>query len=96
MVKINLIDNWLIKSDKYQYKLVKIKGKREFVEGHFATLENCVQACIEMKLRSLEATSIFSLLEQINLLKTQLNKALQPLQLEVQSVSEVNSKEGGS
>ena len=49
-----------------------------------------------MKLRSLEAISIFSLLEQINLLKTQLNKALQPLQLEVQSVSEVNSKEGGS
>ena len=94
MIKINLINNWLIKSDKYQFKLVKIKGNREFNEGHFTTLENCVQACIDMKLRSLEATSIFSLLEQIKLLKTQLNKALQPLKLEVQSVSEVNLKEG--
>ena len=94
MLKINLIDNWLIKSDKYQYKLVKVKSNREFIEGNYHTLENCVQACIDMKLCSIEATSIFSLLEQLNILKTQLNKALQPLKLEVQAASEVNHKGG--
>ena len=88
MVKINLIDNWIIKSDKYQYKLVKIKGKREFTEGNYLTLENCVQACIEMKLRSIDANTISDLLESIKAVKTELNKALQPLKLEVISISE--------
>ena len=86
MVNIKLLDGWSIKSDRYEYKLVLTKGNREFIEGHFSNLESCVLACIEMQLRSSEATTIFSLLEGLNTLKTELNKALHPLKLEVLSV----------
>ena len=88
MVNIKLLDGRSIRSDKYEYKLVLTKENRDFIEGHFSNLESCVLACIEMQVRSSEVTTMFSLLEQINLLKTQLNKAIQPLKLEVRSISD--------
>lgn len=92
MVNIKLLDGWSIKSDRYEYKLVLTKRNREFIEGHFSNLESCVLACIEMQLRSSEATTIFSLLEELNTLKSEFSKALHPLKLEVRSISVPSSR----
>ena len=86
MINIALAKDWRIKSDRHQYILVQQKGKREFVQGYYPNLESCINGYIQMGLRLSDANSVLTLIEYIKQLQTSLNKALQPLNLEVKPV----------
>jgi len=82
-INIPIIDNWRIRSDSNQYMLVEVVGERETIKGYYSSLENCVQALIEKKIKGFNSTSIVGLLNSIKSLTTALNKAIQPLNLRV-------------
>lgn len=89
-INISLMDNWRVKSDKRQFMLVREEGDRDFIEGYYSELENCVEAFIDKKIKGFDSTSIFGLLQSIKALQTALNKALQPLKLKVVRLGEEN------
>ena len=87
-INIPLIDKWRIRSDKYNYMIVREEGGREFIEGYFSKIEEAIQSFIDMKIKGFNSTSVHSLIQSINSLQTALNKALQPLKLEVKKKNE--------
>jgi len=84
MVKINLFDNYHIISDKNNWILAKQDGDRMDYIGYFSTLAYCIESFFRLKLRLSNANSIHSFIEYHKSLVTALNKALQPLEIEVQ------------
>lgn len=87
-INIPLIDKWRIRSDKHQFMLVREQGEREIIEGYYPDLESCISSFVEKKIKQFDSTSIHSLLESIKSLQTRLNRALQPLKLEVKPIME--------
>ena len=90
-LNIRLVGNWKLKSDSHQFMLVKTdENNREFVEGYYSTIECCLQAFIIKKVRSFNAEDIQTLILEIKAFQSALNKALQPINLEIALVSELN------
>ena len=95
-LNIKLVNNWKLKSDSHQFMLVKTdENNREFVEGYYSTIEYCLQAFIIKKVRGFNAEDIQTLILEIKAFQTALNKALQPLNLEIALVSELNKLNSG-
>jgi hypothetical protein len=97
-LNIPLTEGWKIRSDKNNIMLISENNAREFVEGYYCTLENCLNAFLEKKIRSFDSTSIFGLLQAIKSFQTALNKAIQPLNLRVVASnhsSELKKDSGG-
>jgi len=87
MINIPLIDNWKIISDKYEFKLVRTDNKgRNFIEGHYSSIEFCIQSFMGLKIRLSSAESMEDLIKEIKSLQTALSKVLQPLNLRVESI----------
>ena len=86
MVNIKLIDNWRIKSDKYNYILFRKEGDRELIEAYCGSIKSCVQFLIEMKIRDFSSTDINILIKKINALQHSLTHAVRPLSLKVVSL----------
>lgn len=84
-INIPIIDNYRIKSDSNQYTLFREEGDREIPVAFCNSIEECVQSLVDKKIKGLNSTSIFSLIQAIKSLQTRLNRALQPLDLEVKS-----------
>ena len=90
-LNIKLVGNWKLKSDSHQFMLVKTdENGREFPEGYYCSIESCLQAFILKKIRGFNAEDIQTLILEIKAFQTALNKALQPLNLEIALVSELN------
>ena len=95
-LNIKLTDNWKLKSDSHQFFLVRLdENGREFVEGYYSTIDCCLQAFIIKKVRGFNAEDIQTLILEIKAFQTALNKALQPLNLEIALVSELNKLSSG-
>ena len=95
-LNIKLVGNWKLKSDSHQFMLVKTdENNRAFVEGYYSTIECCLQAFILKKVRGFNAEDIQTLILEIKAFQTALNKALQPLNLEIALVSELNKLNSG-
>jgi len=90
MLNIKLAENWKIKADSKQYVLIKEEDGREQVEGYYTRLQHAIESFIQRKIRHSNASSIFSLIQYLKHLQASLNKALQPLKLEVMPISEEN------
>jgi len=84
-INIPLYENWKIRTDRYNVMLIREEGDREFVGGYYPTIPSCIKSFIELKIRGFDSTSVNSLLQSIKALQTALNKALQPLKLELVS-----------
>lgn len=90
-LNINLTDNWKLKSDSHQFYLVRIdENGRELIAGYYSTIECCIQAFIVKKIKGFNAEDIQTLILEIKSLQSALNKALQPLNLVVMPISEIN------
>ena len=90
-LNIKLTDNWKLKSDSHQFFLVRLdENGREFVEGYYSSIESCLQALFAKRIRASNAEDIQTLILEIKAFQTALNKALQPLNLEIALVSELN------
>ena len=90
-LNIKLTDNWKLKSDSHQFFLVRLdENGREFIEGYYSSIESCLQALFAKRIRASNAEDIQTLILEIKAFQTALNKALQPLNLEIALVSELN------
>ena len=90
-LNIKLADNWKLKSDCHQFFLVRLdENSREFVEGYYSSIESCLQALFAKRIRASNAEDIQTLILEIKAFQTALNKALQPINLEIALVSELN------
>ena len=90
-LNIKLTDNWKLKPDCHQFFLVRLdENGREFVEGYYSSIESCLQALFAKRIRASNAEDIQTLILEIKAFQTALNKALQPLNLEIALVSELN------
>ena len=95
-LNIKLTDNWKLKSDSHQFFLVRLdENGREFVEGYYSSIESCLQALFAKRIRASNAEDIQTLILEIKAFQTALNKALQPLNLEIALVSELNKLNSG-
>ena len=94
VINIPLIDGWRIKSDTHQYILVKEDGKRESYEGYYSSIEGCVGALVEKKIRGFHATSVFGLINSIKSLQEALSKAIRPLKLVVVPLNQTKLGDG--
>lgn len=92
-INIRLMEDWRIKSDKHQYMLVKESAGSEETVGYYVSLDSCVQAFLDKKIKGFSATSINSLLSSIKSLSKACEEVLKPLQLKVVHLSEVNKGE---
>ena len=63
--------------------LIYEESRREHYVGFYPTLNCAIKAFVDRKIRECNATSIHELLNYIKSLQSRLNKALQPLNLEV-------------
>ena len=88
-LNIPLFDNYRIKSDVRNVMLVRIEEDREFIEGFYSDIGNCLSAFIDKRIKGFDSTGIAELIQSIKILQTALNKAIQPLKLVVVSVSEL-------
>jgi hypothetical protein len=87
-INIPIIDGWRILSDKYQYILGREEGNRVIHESFHISIEDCVQAFLDKKIRAFDSQSIVGLLKDIKSLQADLSEALQPLQIVVVSQKE--------
>ena len=95
-LNIKLAENWKLKSDCHQFFLVRLdENGREFIEGYYSSIESCLQALFAKRIRASNAEDIQTLILEIKALQTALNKALQPLNLEIALVSELNKLNSG-
>jgi len=86
-LNLPLYDGWRLRSDKYNVILSHFECGREISHGFFSTIEAALQSFLEMKIRRFNSASIFALLQAINSMQHSLNKALQPLNLQVVPIS---------
>jgi hypothetical protein len=90
-LNIKLAERWKLKSDCHQFFLVRLdENGREFIEGYYSSIESCLQALFAKRIRASNAEDIQTLILEIKAFQTALNKALQPLNLEIALVSELN------
>jgi hypothetical protein len=90
-LNIKLAENWKLKSDCHQFFLVRIdENGREFIEGYYSSIESCLQALFIKRIRASNAEDIQTLILEIKAFQSALNKALQPINLEIALVSELN------
>jgi hypothetical protein len=90
-LNIKLAERWKLKSDCHQFFLVRLdENGREFVEGYYSSIESCLQALFAKRIRASNAEDIQTLILEIKAFQTALNKALQPINLEIALVSELN------
>jgi len=95
-LNIKLAENWKLKSDCHQFFLVRLdENGREFVEGYYSSIESCLQALFAKRIRASNAEDIQTLILEIKAFQTALNKALQPINLEIALVSELNKLNSG-
>lgn len=93
---IKLAERWKLKSDCHQFFLVRLdENGREFIEGYYSSIESCLQALFAKRIRASNAEDIQTLILEIKAFQTALNKALQPLNLEIALVSELNKLNSG-
>jgi len=93
-INIPLFENWRVRSDKNNVMLVQEQNGREFIEGFYSTMEGCIDAFVEKKIRGCDASSIFGLMNYIKSLQTALNNALQPLKLVCVPISDIEKLKG--
>jgi hypothetical protein len=94
-INIKLFDNWRIRTDKYNYILIKEINGREFSEGFYYDLESCIQSFINKKIKGFDSTSILGLTNSIKVLLAALNRTLQPLKIDIKIVNkggDINDK----
>jgi len=90
-LNIKLAENWKLKSDCHQFFLVRIdENGREFIEGYYSSIESCLQALFIKRIRASNAEDIQTLILEIKAFQSALNKVLQPINLEIALVSELN------
>jgi len=90
-LNIKLAENWKLKSDCHQFFLVRLdENGREFIEGYYSSIESCLQALFIKRIRASSAEDIQTLIIEIKAFQSALNKALQPINLEIALVSELN------
>ena len=95
-LNIKLAENWKLKSDCHQFFLVRLdENGREFIEGYYSSIESCLQALFAKRIRASNAEDIQTLILEIKAFQTALNKALQPINLEIALVSELNKLNSG-
>ena len=95
-LNIKLAERWKLKSDCHQFFLVRLdENGREFVEGYYSSIESCLQALFAKRIRASNSEDIQTLILEIKAFQTALNKALQPLNLEIALVSELNKLNSG-
>jgi len=95
-LNIKLAENWKLKSDCHQFFLVRLdENGREFIEGYYSSIESCLQALFIKKIRASNAEDIQTLILEIKAFQSALNKALQPINLEIALVSELNKLNSG-
>ena len=95
-LNIKLAENWKLKSDCHQFFLVRLdENGREFVEGYYSSIESCLQALFAKRIRASNAEDIQTLILEIKAFQTALNKALQPINLKIALVSELNKLNSG-
>ena len=95
-LNIKLAERWKLKSDCHQFFLVRLdENGREFVEGYYSSIESCLQALFAKRIRASNAEDIQTLILEIKAFQTAINKALQPLNLEIALVSELNKLNSG-
>jgi hypothetical protein len=95
-LNIKLAERWKLKSDCHQFFLVRLdENGREFIEGYYSSIESCLQALFAKRIRASNAEDIQTLILEIKAFQTALNKALQPLNLEIALVSELNKLNSG-
>lgn len=88
MLNIKLDETYRIKGDTNQYLLVKTtKSKKglplEQIEGYFVNLTSLLQNYINEKVRASNVTTFKELVTYQKQLITELNKALEPLNIEI-------------
>ena len=66
--------------------LVRLINERDIIEGYYQTIESAINSFIQLKIKTSQANSIQSLLNELKLLQHALNTALQPLKLRVEEV----------
>ena len=90
-LNIKLAENWKLKSDCHQFFLVRLdENGREFIEGYYSSIESCLQALFIKRIRASNAEDIQTLILEIKAFQSALNKALQPINLEIALISELN------
>ena len=95
-LNIKLAERWKLKSDCHQFFLVRLdENGREFIEGYYSSIESCLQALFAKRIRASNAEDIQTLILEIKAFQTALNKALQPINLEIALVSELNKLNSG-
>jgi len=83
-MKIKLDERYYVLSDKHQYILGKLSNDRILNVGFFTSIEYLLKEYIAIRCRTKEnINSVQELLDHQNSLLAGLNKALQPLRIEV-------------
>ena len=83
MLQIKLDETYSIKGDSRQYILIKKVRDRYVNTGYFTSLKCLLEDYLAVNVRVSNIKSIKELLECQNMLITALNKALQPLHVEL-------------
>lgn len=90
MLNIKLDETYRVKSDEKQYLLVRtaknLRGEpTQTIEGYYSTLEYLLKAFIDKKVRQADIKTIKELLAYQKALIEELNKVLEPLEINVSS-----------
>ncbi len=80
---IPLTDNYKLISDSNNIIIARTEKDRVFHEGFYQSIEGAIEGFISMKIKGFDSKTIEELIKAIKDLQTALNKALQPLNLEV-------------
>ena len=91
MMNIKLDETYSIGGDQRQFILLKKVRARQVNDSYFTTLEGLLKDYLGVKVRVSNVKSISELLAYQEMLITNLNKALQPLQIEVVSKEQMQN-----
>lgn len=80
-LNIPLLENYSLKSDSNNFIITKIENNRENVLGYYGTIEGALESLIKHKMRTSNAQTITSLLDEIKSLQQAITNAIHPLKL---------------
>jgi len=92
MVHIKLTDDYFLLSEKNCWIIAKSDGTRLHNLYFYSSMEEAILGIFELKLKASNAKSISALLDYNKCLRTALCKALQPLQIRIEPISEVKNE----
>ena len=87
-IKIKLGDGWFVGSDAYNYILTEDMGHKEVQRSFHRSIEDCIQAFIQRKIKNFDSESMSELVRDQKNFLDNLSKILETLNLEIIPKSE--------